>query len=100
MPHAMRLRAALAAVTVAFIGLVAVHVGPAAASTGYNLTRLAVDEGSNGDSAGTVALLGYHVTCVGTADGGPLSATSETDYASPPTLALLKGAVVYADKDI
>src|SRR5580658_10469691 len=100
MPHRIRLRAALAALALALTVLVAVNAGPAGATTGYNLSRLAVDEGSNGDSAGTVALLGYHVTCVGTADGGPLSVTSETDYASPPTLALLKGAQVYADKDI
>jgi ABC-type Fe3+-hydroxamate transport system substrate-binding protein len=90
------LLAALAVVSAA-ITLAALPAGASAQAT-YNLSRVAANI-TNLGTAEDLALMGYHVTCVGDDDGGPLSPTTSDpgDWVSPEALNLFKGVQTYGN---
>jgi ABC-type Fe3+-hydroxamate transport system substrate-binding protein len=90
------LLAALAVVGAA-VALSAQPAGAVAQVT-YNFSRVAAPI-TNSGTAEDLALMGYHVTCVGDDDGGPLSPTTsdEGDWVSPEALKLFKGVQTYGN---
>jgi ABC-type Fe3+-hydroxamate transport system substrate-binding protein len=70
----------------------------AASAAGYNFSRVAAPITNTG-TAESLALMGYHVTCVGDDDGGPLSPTTSDsgDWVSPEALKLFNGVQTYGN---